>query len=49
MYEINLKVTSLYTSLQGLYCKIVYSYHNKINNIKIDQQGTKSNTVYLSH
>ena len=21
----------------------------KINNIKIDQQGTKSNTVYLSH
>ena len=26
MYEINLKVTSLYTSLQGLYCKIVYSY-----------------------
>ena len=29
MYKINLKVTSLYTSLQGLYCKIVYSYLNK--------------------
>ena len=45
MYKINLKVTSLYTSLQGLYCKIVYSYQNKLTQLSSMPLKTGHNHV----